>query len=61
MLTNCFTGKEIEKSLVHKSNLKKKYFKLLEKEGQAVPEKKSKDDEETKTKKVCIINCQLIL
>ncbi|GMM32792.1 Fyv7 protein [Saccharomycopsis crataegensis] len=42
--------KEIEKSLVHKSNLRKKYFKLLEKEGQKVPEKKTKAERNNEVK-----------
>lgn len=35
-----FKSKEIKKSLVHKARLRKNYYKLLEKEGQAVPEKR---------------------
>lgn len=40
---------DIEKSLTHRANIKRKYFKLLEKEGEAVPEKKSNKSEKKVT------------
>lgn len=32
---------DIQRSLAHRSNLKRKYFKLLEKQGEQVPDKPS--------------------
>lgn len=40
-----FKTQEIKRSLVHKSRLKKSYFKLLEQEGESVPEKQSRSDD----------------
>ncbi|KAG5357264.1 rRNA-processing protein [Yarrowia sp. C11] len=43
---------EIKKSLTHRSNVKRNYFKMLKKEGLSIPELESKfSDEKEKTKK----------
>lgn len=46
MLTCCyFLADEIKKALVHRSRIRKAYFKMLEEEGEAVPAKRGRTSE----------------
>lgn len=49
-LTNWIIAKEIQRSLTHRARLRKAYFKMLEQEGETVPEKDKKNVTEKEDK-----------